>query len=486
MLLRRLKYPRTTGLILRRTWPDLYKSHLIKLFDEFPQVVPWYNTENKEIRFPNGSRLFFGYAEHARDLAAFESSEFADIMPDEAQQFTQDELERLYAVNRCTTNPDITAKMLLTFMPGIDESGLPPLGLPYLKRVFVDCELEKEEQRREWGFLQAFSWDNIEWFRAELQRDGITEAEFYSWDNEARREYFVERTEYGAQLASMTNDALRDAWLYGRWDVYQGQYFSQFNLERHVISQAEAWARLKPWHTFWLSGDWGYDHPHAIYLHSIDENKRVTTFGELWGREVGEVELAKRIGVALGPWKYSSFAFSWDAGKLSSRSNPKFPKSISQLIADALPEHCPKPHPAESSPGSRVARARLMSQLLDSDMWQISEACEKLVAQIPTLVRDPDNTEDVLKVDYPENKIGDDCYDAASIGLQHMLGAAFKPWAVRREEALTKVAKDIAGTVGPVLEPVAARIHNAQFMTDLKMTSERRKQLTRRLRWRRG
>lgn len=457
MLLRRLKYPNTTGLILRRTFPDLYKSHIVKMYQEFPDVMKWYNQDHKEIRFPNGSRLFFGYAEHSSDLSAFESSEFADIMPDEAQQFSQSELERLYIVNRCTTNLDITAKMLMPFMPGLDETGLPPLGLPYLKRVFVDGQVEGEEQRQKWAFIHAFSWDNVEWFRKEMIRDGISEDEFYSWSADARRDYFIERTEYGATLAAMTDKNLRDAWLYGKFDVFQGQYFSNFNKELHVKPHSLVLTMLKPWYSYWLSGDWGYDHPHSIYLNAMDENNHVITFGEIYGRKVGETELGKAITAKCAGRDFKMFTFSWDAGKLSPRANPKFPKSIGQLISDALGDGIPKPHPADSSPGSRIARARLTSMLLDVNGITISDECKSLITCLPSLVRDPDNTEDVMKTDFSANGIGDDAYDGWSMGLQEMLGAARKSRDVLLQERLTEVRKGFAGKVGsgPILDRFA-------------------------------
>lgn len=444
MLLRRLKYPLTTGLILRRTYPELYKSHLVKLFEEYPETRRWYNDQRKEMTFPNGSRLFFGSAEHAKDMADFYSAEFADIMPDEAQEFSQWEIEQLSATNRCTSNPDIIPKMIFPFMPGMSPSGVPPKGLPYLKRVFVDHDIRGDEKRRQWAFLQAFSWDNIEWARAELARDGISELEFYSWSDNTRRDYFIERTEYGQTLAALTDKNLRDAWLYGKWTSFQGQYFPQFSRERHVIPAEQALVLIKPWYVCWISGDWGYDHPHSIYFHAQDEHKRVITFHELWGREVMETELGRQITAAAAGHKFRSFAFSWDAGKLSPRSKPNLPKSMMQMVADALGPNVPKPHPADSSPGSRISGARLMSQVLESDMWLISDACPKLIECLPSLVRDPDNTEDVLKVDFSENGIGDDPYDAARMGLQHMLGSSIKPERVLLEEKLAAVRSSFA------------------------------------------
>jgi hypothetical protein len=437
-ILRRLKYPATNGLILRRTFPDLYKSHIIKMYAEFPEIMKWYNHENKEIRFPNGSRQFFGYAEHAGDLSAFESSEFDDIVIDEGQQFSQGEIERLYVVNRSTANADITPKTVISFMPGLDEDGIPPIGLPYLKRVFADGKPEGPELEKQWAFVQAFSWDNIEWCRKELSRDGITEEQFYSWTDADRREYFLTRTVYGSTLAAMTDKDLRDAWLFGKFDVFQGQYFPHFSKERHVRPSAEVLQMLKPWYSYWLSGDWGYDHPHAIYLNAKDENNRVITFGEIWGRKVSEPDLAQAINEKCSQHKVSfkRFTFSWDAGKLSPRANPKFPKSIGQLISDGLRTEIPKPHPADSSAGSRVARARLTSMLLEDGNVVISDECKHLVECLPSLVRDPDNTEDVMKIDFAVNKVGDDAYDGWSMGLQEMLGKSIKPHAVERAELL--------------------------------------------------
>lgn len=427
MLRRRLKYPNTTGIILRRTFNELYQSHIIKLFEEFPGIQEWYRGISKELKLPNGSRLFFGSAEHPGDMENFYSSEYADIMPDEAQEFSQSELEKLTGSNRCTSNSAIMPKMICTFMPGYSESGIPPRGLQYLKRVFVDGDYRGEETKQNWAFVQAFAWDNIEWARKELERDEISENEFYSWSAEDRRTYFITRTHFGATLAAITDKNLRDAWLYGKWDVFQGQYFSNFSYEKHVITPEEAKERIKPWHKRWMSGDWGFDHPHAVYWHVQDELGRVITYREQYGRQVGEPELGKIITDKSAGEKLVAFPFSWDAGKQSKRSPKQFPKSINQLLADSLGKGLPQPFPADASPGSRIAGWRLMYQLIDSGMWQITADCPKLIECIPSLVRSPENTEDVMKVDWSENGIGDDPADSARMGLQHMLGSVQKP-----------------------------------------------------------
>src|SRR6185437_4650145 len=262
----------TPGLLLRRTQRKLHESHITKLFEEFPGVREYWREQKKELAFPNGSRLVFGTAENPGDMSNFYSAEYADILADEAQEFSQGELEELAGSNRCTSNQRITPKIAYSFMPGVSDSGIPPKGLPYLKRVFVDGDLRKEEQRLKWSFIQAFSWDNIEWARKELEADGVSEDEFYSWGEDQRREYYLARTEYGASLSALTNKGLRDAWLYGKWDVFEGQYFPNFSYETHTVEAQDI--VIEPWHRRWISCDWGFDHPACVHWHTDDEHGR--------------------------------------------------------------------------------------------------------------------------------------------------------------------------------------------------------------------
>jgi|HubBroStandDraft_4_1064222.scaffolds.fasta_scaffold03927_8 hypothetical protein len=482
MIERRFTYANTAGLILRRTLVELERSHILKMLAEFPQLVDGWREQKKRLELPNGSVLFFGSAPSPLDVKDYCSDEYADILIDEGQEFTQDEIERLGGSNRCTTNQEITPKMVIGFMPGRGDAGVPPKGLAYLKRVFVEGTYTEEERRfcgpdKRWAFVQAFSWDNIEWARKELTRDGVgrgehkfgdphcpcQDCEFYSWSHEQRRQYFVERTEYGEILNALTDKNLRDAWLDGKWETFEGQYFTQFSCQRHVLPSREVQAIIQPWWKYWISGDWGYGHPHAIHFHAMNEHGHVFTFAELWGREVNETALAQNINQAAIGRKFSSFVFSYDAGELSTRSTPKFPKSIGQMISDALAPGIPKPHPADSRPGSRIAGARLMSQLLDANQWTISDSCTHLIKCLPSLLHSPKNTEDVLKVDFPENGIGDDSYDSARYGLQFMLGAPFKPGAVRLEERIQGVREQFLKRSHAVQPPKPGTNWFAQF-----------------------
>lgn len=232
---------------------------------------------------------------------------------------------------------------------------------------------------------------------------------------------------------------------HGDWDVYTGQYFPHFDPKIHVIPKAAADALIQRWHVRSLSGDWGYFHPHCFHWHAKDETGRIITYRELWDREVGETEVARRITEANHGERLSGFAFSWDAGRLSPRSEKGQPKAITQMISDALGPGIPKPHPCDSSPGTRVIRSRLMSQMLETETWLISDACPKLIEALPTMIRDEDDPEEMLKMDYSEGSIGDDPIDCAGMGLQWLTRDSVKPRDIRMQEQLQKVRQSFAG-----------------------------------------
>lgn len=237
---------------------------------------------------------------------------------------------------------------------------------------------------------------------------------------------------------------------YGDWDEASGLYFAHFDPKRHVIPHNEAMARIKTWHQRSLSGDWGYDHPHCFHWHAKDERDWVITHDELWDREIGEVEVGKRVTECEAKYhnlqRLNGFAFSWDAlGKMSPRSTQKQPQTTWQMMSKTLGPRIPAAHPNDSSPGVRLIRSRLMSQLLESGTWQISDRCEKLIEAIPQMLRDEKNTEQMAKVDWDEAQIGDDPVDSAGMGLQWMVGNSIKPRDVQLEETLSAIRSKFAG-----------------------------------------
>lgn len=337
------------------------------------------------------------------------------------------------AVDELTLNP-LSVFNLLRFRlrwPGIERpkfgAGTNPggVGHPWVKKYWVTKEYppELERKRDQFVLVKAKASDNP----------------------------YVDPNYHDSLLTLPPELAKQVA--HGDWDVYTGQYFPHFNPKIHVISRVEAVARIQPWHSRSLSGDWGDEHPHCFHWHSKDERNCIITYRELWGRRTTETDVGRQLtemeaqDFKLSPLK--GFVFSWDAGRLSPNALREEPKSILQILSDALGPKIPRPFPADSSPGVRLIRARLMSQVLFARTWLISEDCPKLIESIPAMIHDLKKPEEMLKVDWNEATIGDDPVDSAGMGLQWMIGSTVKPDSVKLEEQIQAVRQQFAARAEP-------------------------------------
>lgn len=227
MLIRRWKYANTPCFIIRKTLDDLRDNHIRPMLKEHPMLSDWYNKQEKVITLPNGSWIRFISSDNYDDIFKLYGKEAADIFVDQSEQFSQEQLEFLTTINRCTSNIDITPKMLWTFNPG-------NIGHAYHRRVFIDKDFEGNEHPQEFAFLQAYGWDNVEWVRKSLLRDKISVTNFYTWDSDKRFSYFISESDYGRKLDRLP-DSQRKAQLLGDWDVFEGQFLSMWRRDLHIV-----------------------------------------------------------------------------------------------------------------------------------------------------------------------------------------------------------------------------------------------------------
>jgi hypothetical protein len=67
----------------------------------------------------------------------------------------------------------------------------------------------------------------------------------------------------------------------------------------------------------------------------------------------------------------------------------------------------------------------------------ILDTCKDIILSIPSLMRDPDNIDDVLKVDAK----GDDCYDGFRYGLYGHLASKVKPKMLQVQDRIKELMK---------------------------------------------
>lgn len=426
MLRRRLQYPGTWGVIIRRTYDDLWEEHITKYFRDWPFLKECYNAQHRELNLPNGSGIKFGYAQFPGQVAEqFQGKGWMDVFVDEATQIVERDLEFLRTCCRWPGVPEGSCKMVLTMNPGGKSHG-------FVKRVFITGRTDKtvyrnNEKPEDYEFIQSRAWDNVEWVKDALRVDSQSVADFYKMPEELRFKYFIERSDYGRKLNALP-EALRVGNLLGDWDRFSGQYFDIFSEERFVRDMR---AKIMPWYPRWLSVDWGYAHNAAIYGHVVFPDQHVHTYGELVVSNKTPRDLAKLVLDKFGADKVSDIYISPDMNKRT-----EGPETIAMQFSDYLEANgMPRTTLANNK---RVAGWMLWYQLMQVDLWSCDPSCKVLVNTLPNATREDyeDNPEDVVKVnvDGSSGNFGDDSWDSVRMGLLSRLDPAQAPLEVRVAE----------------------------------------------------
>ena len=246
-----LNYPGIKLLVIRRTYPELLNNHINILIPELYEVTR-YNKSEKEFRFCNGSSLKFGYCSNDGDLLQYQGAEFDVIFLDEATQLSEYQMKSITACLRGVNG--FPKRVYYTCNPGGQGHG-------YIKRIFIDRRYEDGENPDDYVFIQSLVTDN--------------------------RALMESQPDYIAQLEALP-PKLREAWLYGKWDVYEGQFFEEFTdipdhyedrVGTHVIDPFE----IPDGWTIYRSFDWGYHRPFSCGWWAIDYDGVAYRILELYG-----------------------------------------------------------------------------------------------------------------------------------------------------------------------------------------------------------
>ena len=342
-----LRYAGLSCLLVRRTLPELKSNHVIPFLREYDGMIS-YSESEKAILFPNGSRIALGYCAMDRDALRYQGQEYDVIAIDEATQLSEFRFSILKACLRGSNH--FPRRMYLTCNPG-------GIGHSWVKRLFVDRDFRSGEDPRQYKFIPALVYDN----------PTLTAAD----------------PEYVRSLESLP-PRLRDAWLYGKWDVFEGQFFPEFDRSIHVTHHSLIPKELKKFIAF----DYGFDMLAALLI-GVDGNQNVWVIRELCKSGLTLSAAARQIE-ELTRGEKSEFAVCspdlWNRRQDSGLSGAE----IMQRAA-ALP-------PMRPADDRRVAGWRVLREYLspasDHPFIRISSECKELIECLPALLCDPNRIED--------------------------------------------------------------------------------------------
>jgi phage terminase large subunit len=376
------KYPGVDTLLLRRTFPELEASLLGYFRRDVPRsLYVRYNDAKHIVTWKNGSTTRFGYSASENDVYQYQGAEFVFIGIDELTHFTLRQWQFLTSRNRCPLH------YARPNMAGATNPG--NVGHAWVKALWV-------EKRPAPGMDNAAEYDpnDYAFIRATVRDNPI----------------YANDEAYLKTLRALPR-ALRQAFLDGDWNVFAGQYFDSFDRTRHVVPSHNI--EIESWWPRWISVDWGFEHPSAVYWHTARPDGSTLTYREFVQNHLSPRMLAaaiaeRSVGRDAQPERIAEVFLSPDA-----YAERTAEASIAEQLGDGLAAAgLPRPAPADND---RVGGWMLMYQLLESGHWQISSACDQLLECLPTLTRDTVNVEDVRKID------GDDPADSARYGLKSRL-----------------------------------------------------------------
>ena len=258
------------GLILRKTVPEL--EQLIEraryYYTQLCADVKFNDTKHT-FTFPSGAKVQFGSLFRTQDKFKYQGLQYDFIGFDELTQFTFEEYSYLKSRNRAS-GPGTRVYVRATGNPG-------GVGHGWVKKEFVTA-----------GKPFSTIWKKL----AVKQPDGTLKSYWQSkvfvpssvFDN---KKLLENDPMYLKRLADRP-EAERNALLYGSWDSFEGQVFTEFTDDpqhyndrrfTHVINDFKipwGWKIIR-------SFDWGYTRPFSVGWHAVDNDGRYYRIREYYG-----------------------------------------------------------------------------------------------------------------------------------------------------------------------------------------------------------
>ena len=251
-LLTGCKYPGIKILIMRQTYPELEQNHIRPLTKLLVPAIADYNQSKKRFTFRDGSTIDFQYCKNDSDLVRIQGAEYDLIFVDEATNFSEFQLKAISAC--CRGVNKFPKRIYYTCNPGGQGHG-------YIKRIFIDKHYDDGENPEDYSFTQALVQDN----KSLMESD----------------------PDYIRQLEALP-PKLRAAWLYGSWDMFEGQFFEEFvdspdhYLDREYTHVIEPFEIPSDWKIY-RSYDFGYAKPFSCAWWAVDYDGRIYRILELYG-----------------------------------------------------------------------------------------------------------------------------------------------------------------------------------------------------------
>lgn len=346
-----------------------------------------YNSQESIFKFSNGSFIQLAYLDSISDRYNYQSAEIHVLLIDELTHFLEDDYEYLKTRLRSDSYP--RCRVMACSNPGNVGHGWVKDRFIKPKDPTVKYRPEKPYTDVETGMSRVFIPAKVSDHPSKQFRESYTQV-----------------------LNAIPDLQLRAALKDGDWNVFEGQVYTEWDKELHILPSRKLPFDLDTCHKY-IGFDWGYnDHGCAIWLaqapESIDGVKHLYAYREIYDRQKSPTWWAEQISniIRSEPIEFMILphdCFSHLGGNQTiARTFSDY--DIPHVRADSL-SHSAKMH-----------RQALLHQLFEvsSDglpYLQISLACPNAIRTIPDLPYSDTKPEEI------NDKSEDHAYDSLTYGL---------------------------------------------------------------------
>ena len=257
-LLYSLLHPGSKQLVLRRTFSELEKSLIRTSLALFPREVYSFTASSHTGKFKNGSIIDFGYCATENDVYQYQSAEYDVIRFDELTHFT--ESQYVYLISRVRGANPYPKQIKSSTNPG-------GVGHSWVKARFVDPSPPGKSFVGKDGMSRIFIPSLLD-------------------DNRFLKE---SDPDYKNRLLALP-ERERKALLFGDWNIFEGQYFSEFSKEKHITEPFEIPTGWRRYRTI----DYGLDRLACLWI-AVSPDRNAYVYREYCASDLPISQSAKAI-----------------------------------------------------------------------------------------------------------------------------------------------------------------------------------------------
>ncbi|MEG2956783.1 MAG: terminase family protein [Christensenellaceae bacterium] len=273
--------------LFRESYDDL-EANLIKEWKEkVPKEIYQYNESKHVATLLNGSVVKFRYVSNLTDAQSYQGRSMDFIGIDELTKHLEKSVQVLMS---CLRSP----KGFLPVFRGTCNPG--GVGHTWVKKRYID-----KTRQGELSYIDEITGNKVAFVRALV------------YDNDV---LMKNDPAYVRRLENLP-DAEKKAFLYGDWDIFEGQYFCEFKRDIHVVTPFEIPSHWRIYRTI----DYGLDMLACLWI-AVDERNYAYVYKECYESNLIIHDAAERIKQMTIEEIYATFAPPdlWSRGRDSGKT----------------------------------------------------------------------------------------------------------------------------------------------------------------------